>query len=145
MGIRKERRNRVQRLMKRYNSKLPTMLIMMLVLSGKYNVKLSRLTKKSPGSFPNQPSPLPSLGNLPISERIMPMATIPKPIMMSIFPSTPNSGMAHFTNSSAICTAFKAAPFRKLSATTHRLRPLGMESSSRIRPTNTASVPAASI
>ena len=46
---------------------------------------------------------------------------------------------------SAICTALSAAPLRRLSDTTQRLRPLATESSSRIRPTYVASLPAASI
>src|SRR4051794_11661713 len=45
---------------------------------------------------------------------------------------------------SAICTALRAAPLRKLSETTHKLIPLGMEISSRIRPTNVSSLPSAS-
>src|SRR5207245_8239233 len=48
-------------------------------------------------------------------------------------------------NSSAIWMALRAAPFRRLSATIQRLRPLGMDSSSRMRPTNTSSFPATSI
>ncbi len=45
--------------------------------------------------------------------------------------------------SSAIWTAFNAAPLRRLSATIHITRPLGWEVSRRMRPTNTSSVPAA--
>ena len=41
---------------------------------------------------------------------------------------------------SAICTAFVAAPFRILSATTHRLTPLSTVSSLRILPTKTSSL-----
>ncbi len=42
-------------------------------------------------------------------------------------------------------TALSAAPFRMLSATTQRLIPFGMDSSSRIRPTRVSSPPAASV
>lgn len=45
---------------------------------------------------------------------------------------------------SAICTALSAAPLRMLSATTHKSSPCGCEMSSRMRPTNTGSLPAAS-
>src|SRR6185312_2565935 len=47
------------------------------------------------------------------------------------------------TRSSAIWMPFVAAPLRRLSATTNRLRPLRREASSRMRPTRTSSVPAA--
>src|SRR6266516_1641922 len=45
---------------------------------------------------------------------------------------------------SAIWTALVAAPLRILSATTQRLRPFSIDSSSRIRPTKVRSWPAAS-
>ena len=45
---------------------------------------------------------------------------------------------------SAICTLLVAAPLRRLSLTTHRLRPRGWSGSLRTRPTNTASEPSAS-
>ena len=48
------------------------------------------------------------------------------------------------TMRSAICTMFSAAPLRKLSATTHRLKPFSNDGSSRIRLTNTLSSPASS-
>lgn len=44
-----------------------------------------------------------------------------------------------FTNSSAHCTAFVAAPLRRLSATTHRHRAFGFDGSCRTRPTNVSS------
>src|ERR1700733_100053 len=47
------------------------------------------------------------------------------------------------TRTSAICPALVAAPLRRLSLTTHRLKALGWDSSRRIRPTNTSSRPAA--
>src|SRR4026207_2462072 len=46
---------------------------------------------------------------------------------------------------SAICTALSAAPLRRLSDTTQRLRPLAIDLSSRILPTKVASFPAASM
>jgi hypothetical protein len=52
-------------------------------------------------------------------------------------------GVYNFDTSSAICTAFVAAPLRKLSATTHRLSPFAMLSSRRTRPTKTSSFPSA--
>jgi len=42
---------------------------------------------------------------------------------------------------SAICTAFKAAPLRRLSPTTKRARPWRTVGSWRMRPTNTGSRP----
>ena len=48
-------------------------------------------------------------------------------------------------SASAICTAFSAAPFLRLSATTHRLSVFSRESSRRIRPTYTGSSPSASL
>ena len=45
---------------------------------------------------------------------------------------------------SAICTPLVAAPLRRLSATIHSARPFVRESSRRIRPTNTSSLPEAS-
>ena len=45
---------------------------------------------------------------------------------------------------SAICTAFVAAPFLMLSATTHMSIPLGIDMSSLIRPTSVSSCPSAS-
>ena len=46
-------------------------------------------------------------------------------------------------SSSAMSTAFEAAPFRKLSATTQHASPLGAPRSSRMRPTKTPSWPVA--
>ena len=46
------------------------------------------------------------------------------------------------TSSSAICTAFSAAPFSRLSPTTNRFSELGSPRSGRIRPTATSSRPA---
>gem|GEM_PF-523673 len=48
-------------------------------------------------------------------------------------------------NTSAICTAFNAAPFLILSATIHMLSPWGTVSSLRILPTKVSSLPAASM
>ena len=48
-------------------------------------------------------------------------------------------------SASAICTAFKAAPFLRLSATTHRLSVFSRELSRRMRPTYTGSSPSASL
>ena len=45
--------------------------------------------------------------------------------------------------SSAICTAFRAAPLRSWSPAMNRSRPLGWEISSRMRPTRTSSRPLA--
>ncbi len=47
--------------------------------------------------------------------------------------------------SSASCTALSAAPLRMLSETIHRFRPRGCDKSSRMRPTNTASLPEACV
>src|SRR5665647_289503 len=47
-------------------------------------------------------------------------------------------------SSSAICTALRAAPLRRLSLTTHRSRPFSTVTSSRMRPTYTGSLPSAS-
>ena len=47
--------------------------------------------------------------------------------------------------SSAICTAFKAAPLRMLSETIHILMADGCEASSRMRPTYTGSLPEACV
>ena len=56
------------------------------------------------------------------------------------------AGQIYFVIScSAICTAFKAAPFRILSDTTQRLIPLSIDSSSRIRPTRVSNSPAQSV
>src|SRR5207253_10858575 len=52
-------------------------------------------------------------------------------------PTTPIS-----TACSAICTAFSAAPLRRLSDTIHSTRPCRVEASSRMRPTKTSSLPA---
>src|SRR5581483_1824265 len=46
-------------------------------------------------------------------------------------------------SSSAICMALRAAPLRRLSPAIHRATPFGSERSSRMRPTNTSSRPAA--
>src|SRR5882672_3399832 len=46
---------------------------------------------------------------------------------------------------SAICTAFVAAPLRRLSETIQRLSEFACDSSLRMRPTNTSSFPSASI
>ena len=48
------------------------------------------------------------------------------------------------TTSSAICTALVAAPLRRLSETSQRARPFGSATSSRMRPTNTSSLPSPS-
>src|SRR4030095_4338104 len=48
-------------------------------------------------------------------------------------------------STSAICTALVAAPLRMLSETIHRLSPLASDSSSRIRPPETSSLPTQSI
>ena len=48
-------------------------------------------------------------------------------------------------SASAIWTVFNAAPLRKLSATTHMLRPYGTVESSRSRLTNTSNSPTLSI
>src|SRR5690606_37762992 len=45
-----------------------------------------------------------------------------------------------FTSNSAICTAFVAAPLRRLSLTHQKARPLGLEMSSRMRPMKTSSL-----
>ena len=42
---------------------------------------------------------------------------------------------------SAICTEFHAAPFNKLSETTHKWKPLSTSTSLRIRPTNVSFLP----
>src|SRR5262249_62251706 len=47
------------------------------------------------------------------------------------------------TSTSAICTALVAAPLRRLSATTHKFRPLATVGSRRTRPTKTSSRPSA--
>src|SRR5690606_3236945 len=44
------------------------------------------------------------------------------------------------TSSSAICTAFVAAPLRRLSLTHQKAMPLALLMSSRMRPTNTSSL-----
>jgi hypothetical protein len=49
------------------------------------------------------------------------------------------------TSSSAICTAFHAAPLRSWSPATNSTRPLGLERSRRMRPTWTSRSPLASI
>ena len=48
------------------------------------------------------------------------------------------------TSASAICTALRAAPLRRLSPLTNRARPSAAPSAARIRPTRVGSVPAAS-
>ena len=45
------------------------------------------------------------------------------------------------TRASAICTVLRAAPLRRLSETTHRLRPFSIVPSSRMRDTNVAKSP----
>ena len=47
------------------------------------------------------------------------------------------------TKLSAICTEFQAAPFNKLSETTHKWKPFSTSKSLRIRPTNTSLLPTA--
>src|SRR5262249_23488592 len=54
--------------------------------------------------------------------------------------TTPNTPISMAC--SAICTAFSAAPLRRLSDTIHIARPRRVEASSLIRPTYTSSFPA---
>src|SRR3990172_2438597 len=54
-------------------------------------------------------------------------------------------GNIYLINSSAICTAFSAAPLRRLSETIHMFIPLGIDSSSLILPTYVSSLPATSM
>ena len=56
---------------------------------------------------------------------------------------SPGRFFYYFINCSAIWTAFNAAPFRRLSETTHITRPFSVEISSLILPTKTSSFPSA--
>jgi len=65
--------------------------------------------------------------------------------------AAPRAGLTYFTRTrsrssraSAIWTALRAAPLRRLSATIHMLSPQSMVSSSRMRPTKTSSSPVTS-
>src|SRR5207253_3250981 len=80
--------------------------------------------------------------------QITQMTQISKPVFQSVSSVQSADNLLHFTmprrtSSSAHCTAFEAAPLRRLSATTHRQRALGFDGSWRTRPTKVWSVPSA--
>ena len=81
---------------------------------------------------------LESISSEPATHCVGRLAPRPRVFMAGNIPAQPPAA----TNS-ASCTALSAAPLRMLSATTHRLRPRGCEKSSRMRPTNTGSLPEA--
>ncbi len=82
---------------------------------------------------------LPAASSSPVNTAIrnLPITRAP-----DVLPRSDSSrAQPSLATSSAICTAFRAAPLRMLSDTIHRFSPRGCDRSSRMRPTYTGSVP----